>query len=248
MQNNACENQNGACGFEEAVREAMDSFEPKDIDACVTHAIMRASFEDGVRAGLEKGLGQGMYDTVEAFDRAQEITKVVHNGNVTIAYFADGCSEKVTYDPSFGYAYDGEKAVMAALLKHLVGNAYLRALKRFEGRGEAICVGDLPVGYSLEGKLNLSRGMVSRLCPCGPEDAMHELPFTDRAPDGTPVNLSDDERLIRELASMDADAFDILCSDSPHENACAVSRAGESVCPGGEEFDILADDSGDGIF
>lgn len=195
----------------------MNNMNDKDIGMICLNAIRNDAFENGVRQGTAAGMKIGSDRMMDALDKACEVTKVVHSGFATYVYFEDGEFEKVTYDPSFGYAYDGEKAIMAALLKHLTGSRYLHALKKFEGRGEAIINGDVPVAYSLEGKLNLSRSMVERLrAPVFDDEDVPYESSVDYAPDGTPVNThgetysSEDDEFLAALSRMDDDSLDII--------------------------------------
>ncbi len=110
-----------------------------------------------VGAAFAAGMMAGSMETHEAVNRASTVTHVYRNGNHTVLEFADGSKTRVTYDPSYGYAYDDEKAIMAAMLKRLTGSAYIKALKEFarreEGPAQVDCTGSLP---------NISRDMIPR--------------------------------------------------------------------------------------
>lgn len=167
--------------------------------------IRKNAFKEGYSEGMTTGVALEHDRLVDTFNLACTVTKVVHNGYITVVEFADGCSEKVVYDPSYGYAYDGEKAVMAAMLKHLEGNRYISALKRFEARGEALVFGDVPVSYSLDHGINVSRHMIKRLFEV---DDVNDVDYgVAYMPDGGAVNLSESERMLKEIASMNDDVI-----------------------------------------
>lgn len=135
-----------------------------DIGRICMDAIRKDAFAKGFGKGFSEGAEAERDAIMKAFFAASSVTKVVHNGPMTIVYFEDGDQAKVTYDPSYGYAYDREKGVMAAILKHVIGNSYLKALRRFEANGEAIVIGNEAVRDSLyDGKMNVTRAMAKRL-------------------------------------------------------------------------------------
>lgn len=79
-------------------------------------------FQFGIPVGI--AIGHAM-----ATDAASPVA-MYKSGPHTVLKYRDGSKTRVTYDEDSGRPYDTEKAVMAAMLKHLAGNAYLRALSQ----------------------------------------------------------------------------------------------------------------------
>jgi len=101
------------------------------------HTDTEQVFKNGFNAGAEAG----SRDIMNAFVAASTVTKVVFKDDtMTIVEFLDGDHVIVEHKPEYGYVYDPEKAIMAAMLKHLVGSAYISVLKKFIYRGEAVVV------------------------------------------------------------------------------------------------------------
>lgn len=126
----------------------------------------REAYERGRREGVcpgavgtafAAGMFAGAMETHEAVDLASTVKNVYRNGDNTVLEFADGTKTRVTYDPGYGYAYDDEKAIMAAMLKRLTGNSYIKALKAFARR----CGEPVPVDCT-GSKNNVSRDMIPR--------------------------------------------------------------------------------------
>ena len=138
----------------------------QDIHDRGVEAMCQDAYERGKREGIcpgaigaafAAGMFAGGLETHEAVDRASTVKKVYRNGNNTVLEFADGSKTRVTYDPGYGYAYDDEKAIMAAMLKRLTGNSYIKALKEFARRDES------PAEVDCSGaKDNIARGMIPR--------------------------------------------------------------------------------------
>lgn len=80
-------------------------------------------------AGFAEGMDAGFDAFQASFLEASTVKAVFRSGDYTVLETADGEKTKVKYDPSYGYAYDAEKAYMAALLKHIVGNRYIDMLR-----------------------------------------------------------------------------------------------------------------------
>lgn len=137
------------------------------VETACRQAYERGKQEGGVCPGaigaaFAAGMFAGGMETHEAVDRASTVTHVYRNGNHTVLEFADGSKTRVTYDPRYGYAYDDEKAIMAAMLKRLTGNAYIKALKEFARKDEAPAE---PSCACPGGRDNVSRAMISRSDP-----------------------------------------------------------------------------------
>ena len=139
-------------------------------------AIIDAAFDAAKDKSYRKGYKAGLVCGGETADRIfrdmTRVTKVVHNGYVTVVYFGDGMREKVTYNPGYGYAYDGEKAVMAAMLKHLTRGGYIRVLEKFEGSGrKANVYGNTPAGFDRGSRIVTAADIIDfkeRYQPDGP--------------------------------------------------------------------------------
>lgn len=90
---------------------------------------------DARREGLGDGLSIGAQAAcallMDAFDSACAVENVFRNGDHTIVLFGDGEKTRVTYHHEPGSAYDAEKAIMACMLKHLMGSRYIKALRDF---------------------------------------------------------------------------------------------------------------------
>lgn len=182
-------------------------------DADIGRICMDAIRKDAFAKGFGKGFSEGAeaeHDAImKAFFAASSVTKVVHNGPMTIVYFEDGDQAKVTYDPSYGYAYDREKGVMAAILKHVTGNSYLKALKRFEANGEAIVIGNEAVRDSLyDGKMNVTRAMAKRLDESGSAFGRDvDTPPADFGVSDTDDNSNDLVDAVAEIPIFDSEFF-----------------------------------------
>lgn len=184
-------------------------YNPKDaeIGKLCMDAIRKDAFETGFEKGFDAGVKEGHEALVANFVDASAVEKVVHVDAKTIVYFADGERETVTYDPKYGYPYDREKSVMAAMLKHVVGNRYLGYLKKFEGpNGKALTFGNYALHMSMENVAeNISRDMIERLsCGVSDPDDIFDPAGTAFSPEGA-VNLSEDELLLAELDEMSYD-------------------------------------------
>ena len=106
------------------------------------------------------GFDAGVQAEADAWDASSQVEKVWFNNGYTICLFSDGKKEKVQYHPEYGYAYDAEKAIMACILKHVVGNSYIKALRAFAGKAPAHectcpsqthgCCAECPVGIDVD--------------------------------------------------------------------------------------------------
>ena len=170
-----------------------------DLNQMVLDAVCAKSHENGLKEGFAKGSIQGACEMerklMVSFKAASTVTKVVYDGMRTIVRFEDGGYEIVTYDSSYGYAYDEEKAIMAGILKHIVGNSYIKPLMTF---------GKNPKGCPCNCEhYNVSNNMINRNAYESDEGVADV--YTDKTPDGDPVNLSDFELMMHEIEEMDSD-------------------------------------------
>ena len=170
---------------------------------------LEAMSKDAFRDGFGKGFAAGAHKEHEAlldsFFAAATVTKVVYNGYTTIVEFADGEHVSVVYNPDYGYAYDSEKAVMSAILKHIAGNGYISALKRFANVSDAKCEAVFVKGTTAEmlkgfqnARCNISTDMIIR------DDEDDDLSI-DYSPDGVAVKLTEDELFAREYDGLPDD-------------------------------------------
>lgn len=115
-------------------------------------------------AAFQAGFDQGVQAEADAWGASAEVEAVYFDKGNTVIKFADGQKEKVTYHPEYGYAYDAEKAIMACILKHVVGNGYIKALREFAGKapvqasGSVLthgCCANCPVAISVDEDENL---------------------------------------------------------------------------------------------
>lgn len=106
-----------------------------DLQKLGLEAACKMAYEQGVRDGspaaFRCGMCAGGHSVMEMFRGASTVTAVYRNKGNTVLQFADGSKSKVGYNPAYGYGYDYEKAIMAAMLKNLVGNDYIKVLKQF---------------------------------------------------------------------------------------------------------------------
>lgn len=98
-------------------------------------AACQKAFDDGRREGNPESFIGGFYAgyavAVLDCERAGTVENVWFNGDWTIVLFADGTKEKVRWSHEPGSSDDREKAIMACILKHVLGNSYLKALQEF---------------------------------------------------------------------------------------------------------------------
>lgn len=138
------------------------NFTEHDIMSMGINAACRKAYERGrgdyTGSGFLAGMAAGYASAQQGIAAASTVLNVFRNGDVTVLAFADGSRTKVSYDPSYGYAYDDEKAIMAAMLKRVVGNSYIKALKAFARHEEP--------GWHDDGcpgsRTNVSRYMIRR--------------------------------------------------------------------------------------
>lgn len=86
---------------------------------------------EGLHDGLSIGAQAAHAALMASFDEACTVENVFRNGDHTIVLFGDGEKTRVTYHHEPGSVYDAEKAIMACMLKHLMGSSYIRALRDF---------------------------------------------------------------------------------------------------------------------
>lgn len=198
------------------------NFTEQDIRSMGIEAACAKAYEqgrlDGSGTSFHSGLAAGAQAASAAFQMAYDVVAVYRNGDHTILEFADGTKTRVTYDGRYGYAYDDEKAIMAAMLKRLTGSAYIRALKEFARRDDG-CDGCVP-DPGPEHRTNVSRDMVRR------DAAEQDLPTTD------PVTLA-------LKAARDAEDADFWKEfhDMPKEaGACGTTDPVEMAIQDGPEM------------
>lgn len=113
------------------------------------------------------------------------VVDVIYHENKTVVKFADGSVSVVHYNPEYGYAYDSEKAIMAALLKHMCGNSYIKVLMEY-GLNE----------YTNNSALNK--------CSCNvynnTDDDLDDFVNYEYTPDGDVISMSaDDYKLLHDM-------------------------------------------------
>ncbi len=137
----------------------MDMEKSMNLERYALEAMIEKARNEGFEAGKQAmchnavllGSRLGQADMMASFEQAATVVAVYRNGDNTVLEFADGSKTKVTYQPEYGYAYDHEKAIMAAMLKRLTGNEYIRALKEF-----------VPKDAARSAANNMSREMIPR--------------------------------------------------------------------------------------
>lgn len=102
-----------------------------DVSHRVLDAVCKDAHDDGFRGGVHAGLTRAWQLHSVSFQAACQVERVWRNGDHTILLFADGEKERVTYHHEPGTVYDAEKALMAGMLKHLMGSRYIHTLKEF---------------------------------------------------------------------------------------------------------------------
>lgn len=174
-----------------------------------------------VGAAFAAGMFAGAMETHEAVDLASTVKNVYRNGNNTVLEFADGSKTRVTYDSGYGYAYDDEKAIMAAMLKRLTGNGYIKALKAFARRTEE------PVPVDCTGsKNNVSRDMIVRTDP--DVDRYFDKPTTDPVSQALADMRRDDPDLWEDFQEM-PDEPGRVPSDTTDPVSVAMARAEDAA-------------------
>ena len=161
---------------------------------------VKQAYNKGFNVGLSKGRDMAADILAYQFGQSGTVIKVVFDGDKTVVKFADGGHEIVYYHPEYGYAYDAEKAIMAGILKHLVGNSYIKPLKQYAHAGVKHC------SCSCNCNNNLSVDMIQRVEDDGYAHVVPEI--RDYNMHGEYVNLTDDELLLRSLDNMDDDIFE----------------------------------------
>ena len=122
--------------------------------------VRKDAYDAGFSAGLEVGANAMLGAVQMTLDARSEVVNVYRNGPHTIIETADGEKTRVTYDPGYGYPYDREKALMAAMLKAMVGNKYIAVLKRFTHDEDAECI----EAAACDGaKQNVAKGMIRKI-------------------------------------------------------------------------------------
>lgn len=160
-------------------------------------------FEDGCNCpetlleSFNAGYAKATDDFENYLGMHMAVVDVIYHENKTVVKFADGTASVVFYDPSYGYAYDSEKAIMAALLKHAFGNSYIKVLVAF-GLNE----------YSDSDVCSCALNK----CSCNiygselNDDAEADVKTIEYTPSGNGISMSDEERVVLEC--MPDDIFD----------------------------------------
>lgn len=174
-------------------------FTESEIHSMGIEAACRKAYErgraDGGHAAFLAGQHFGVLTVHQAVADASDVVNVYRNGDHTVLAFADGTKTRVTYRPDYGYGYDDEKAIMAAMLKRLTGNDYIRVLKKFvRHEHDADCVCECP---GPEHRRNVSRRMIRRHKP-SPLD----VPTTDPVAAALAEIQTDDAELWQEFHTM----------------------------------------------
>lgn len=155
------------------------------------------AYREGFMAGCANGQSVAGIAIMTAFDRACSVDKVIYNGMKTIVRFKDGDKAIVTYNPEYGYPYDPEKAIMAAMLKHLTGNAYIKPLKKY--------------GYRTDAGISAARNVSDTMIKRGLANTEYEYEDEntgsafDVDAEGNAVNPSSDEKLLKEFREMNSE-------------------------------------------
>ncbi len=189
--------------------------------------VRKDAYDAGFSAGLEVGANAMLGAVQMTLDARSEVVNVYRNGPHTIIETADGEKTRVTYDPGYGYPYDREKALMAAMLKAMVGNKYIAVLKRFAHDEDAECI----EAAACDGaKQNVAKGMIRKI-----RKALRDA-WSDE-PDPFDVD---------EYADQIGGAF-----EPAHDEACDAPAAYEAADRGADddlmmdgEFHLHRDDDG----
>lgn len=104
---------------------------PSDLRRCALAEACDDVQDERFQMGVRSGIVSARFLHSVVFQAACQVERVWRNGDHTILLFADGEKERVTYHHEPGTAYDAEKALMAGMLKHLMGSRYIRMLKEF---------------------------------------------------------------------------------------------------------------------
>ena len=121
--------------------------------------IRESAFKDGFQAGFNVGATAVSEAAAAHLMARSEVVNLYRNGPHTVIETADGEKTRVTYHPEYGYPYDNEKALMAAMLKALVGNRYIVVLRKF-----AYDTADDVDNVECKGaKQNVARGMIRKI-------------------------------------------------------------------------------------
>ena len=172
-----------------------------DITKLGIEAACRQAYEAGKRdsgclfcAGMEAGRRMALC----GLSAAAEPVEAWFNGDYTVLLFADGQKEKVRWRREPGTEDDREKAVMACMLKHLVGNGYIAALRAFGSKPAA------PAGTEPE-------ALPPVCCEEEGDGIPPQPPVEVGEESGLPVqppidcDAAEDEDLRQELMAMDAE-------------------------------------------
>ena len=183
----------------------MPDYSNVDVMALGVEAACKRAYEEGRKdysgAAFLRGIECGACATMRGLEAVSTVADVFYNGDNTVLAFADGSRSKVAYDPSYGYAYDAEKAIMAAMLKRLVGNRYVAVLREFAGKAPERPVSCEPVTVCPPTALDDYREAMAD-CPAAGEPDPAPAPETapDAAEDGDSAAL---EGYREDLSYMD---------------------------------------------
>ena len=166
--------------------------------------IAKDSYVQGYVDGTTQACEKCCKEIEDNYDDLLGVMKVVHNGLMTIVEFTDGSHTKVVFEPvDENEIFDAEKAVMAAMLKRLVGNSYLKILDFYETKHHAIVTGDVSIAYSLKNKINKNlAAKVNFTVADYDADLNNFLENYATSPYDAVSTLSDDDLLFDELNNM----------------------------------------------
>lgn len=187
-----------------------------DIVRLGIEAACQQAYEAGARDACgpaHAGMHLGYHAAMAEIASAATPVRAWFNGDHTIMLFEDGKKEKVTWRHEAGSDYDCEKAVMACMLKHVFGNAYIKVLREFCAaapvRNNNACSFDEFCQHANDGGMR-----IPQLPPVdcdGGELCVPSLEPVDcdggdtRVPAPAPVDCDEayDEALCQELLAMD---------------------------------------------
>jgi len=168
-----------------AVKKAIDKAYhdgvKKGFNKCVDE--ISGKFDDIATDIYNDGFSDGQNDVIKQMEQCLTVKAVYFQNDRTAIKFADDTVEFVDYHPEYGYPYDKEKAIMAAMLKRVYGSYYIHILKA-------------NVDYTPKSKF---------------ETVADEYAFPDEvsdvfvAYDGNRINLTEDEKLLQDIRNMSDD-------------------------------------------
>lgn len=109
----------------------MNGFDHSAMADRVFEAVCNDARRRGYEAGFPAGVMHERMSVAAAIYAASTVENVYRNGDHTILQFLDGTKVRVTWSREPGTVYDAEKAIMAGMLKRLMGSRYIQALRAF---------------------------------------------------------------------------------------------------------------------